>query len=128
MRRSMRCFPRTTWRSTTDTPDRVACSVPRTRSAIIWMPCSLCAGHVSAVCWLSIKKVVALCASPEAAQPAMGSPLQGVAEVLDRLVHRLSDLLVGLQLLHQLAGIRVRQFVFQGPSNAGAFAFAFNHK
>src|SRR5437870_12850134 len=59
MRRSMRCFPRTTWRSTTDTPDRVACSVPRTRSAIIWIPCSLCAGHVSAVCWLSIKKVVA---------------------------------------------------------------------
>src|SRR5437870_10719888 len=101
MRRSMRCFPRTTWRSTTDTPDRVACSVPRTRSAIIWMPCSLCAGHVSAVCWLSIKKVVALCASPAAAQPTMGSPLQGLAEVPDRVVHRLSELLVGLQLVHE---------------------------
>src|SRR2546426_7789927 len=103
MRRSMRCFPRTTWRSTTDTPDRVACSVPRTRSAIIWIPCSLCAGHVSAVGWLSIKKVVALCASPAAPQPTMGAPLPGLAESLDRLVHRLSDLLVALQLVHERA-------------------------
>src|SRR2546428_334100 len=126
MRRSKRCFPRTTWRSTTDTPDRVACSVPRTRSAIIWIPCSLCAGHVSAVCWLSIKKVVALCASPAAAQPTMGSPLQGLAEVPNRLVHRLSELLVRLQLVHELAEVRVRQLVFQGPSNAGAFAVAFD--
>src|SRR5438876_567527 len=101
-------------------------SAPSDFAASMYRSASRSGSITAAACSGSIKKVVALCASPAAAQPTMGSPLQGLAEVPDRVVHRLSELLVRLQLVHELAEVRVRQFVFQGPSNAGAFAVAFD--